>query len=165
VIEEHLKLLGDVAGKRVLELGFRMSSSAIELASKGALVIGVDASASRVAAVKQVAEQEGVKVDVRAGDLAELAFVRADTVDAAVSDHGLDDVPDIDRVFRQVHRVLRSDGLLLFTLPHPAAGDASYFAGRTIGALFASLTRANFRIDTLLEPEPHLIVRARKLGS
>ncbi|MBW8827485.1 MAG: hypothetical protein JF603_14210 [Acidobacteria bacterium] len=61
-------------------------------------------------------------------------------------------------------RVLRSDGILLFTLPHPAAGPGSYFAGRTIGDVFAALSRANFRIDTLLEPEPVLVVRARKLG-
>ena len=59
----------------------------------------------------------------------------------------------------------------------------SYFVRGTVGDhvhrpladLFTSFTRANFRIDTLLEPEPEdrrwtpvpatLVVRARKVGT
>ena len=114
--------------------------------------------------MRQVADGEEVRIDLHQGDLADLAFIRADAVDAVISDLAFDDVTDLDRVFRQVSRVLRSDGILLFTLPHPAAGAGSYFARRTIGDVFAALSRANFRIDTLLEPEPLLVVRARKLG-
>jgi hypothetical protein len=81
-----------------------------------------------------------------------------------------------------VHRVLKPEHPLVFSLPHPAYDmiddDAdppllirrSYFDRtpieyerggvqftdyrHTISDLFASLSRANFRIDTLLEPEP-----------
>lgn len=161
---EHLRLLGNIEGKRVLELGFESSSSAVELADRGAYVIGVDTSDARLAAVRQVADQEEVKLELHRSDLAELAFLRAETVDAVVSDLALDSVPDLDRVFRQVHRVLRSDGIFLFSLPHPAAGPQSYFEQRTIGELFGGLGRANFRVDLLVEPEPILVVRARKLG-
>lgn len=159
--EELVALLGDVSGKRVLELGFDASSSAIELASRGARVVAVDTSAARVDFVRRLLVEEEVKVELHQGDLAELAFLRADTVDAAVSDRALGNVPDIDRVFRQVHRVLRPDGLFVFSLPHPAvAGD--YFAGPTIGALHAALSRVNFRVDSIHEPSPTLILRSRK---
>jgi SAM-dependent methyltransferase len=164
VIEDHLRLLGDVTGRRILELGFAVSCSSVELAGRGAVVIGVDPSPARVAAVREVAARESVRLELHEADLADLAFVRAESIDAVVSDGAFDDVPDLDRVFRQTHRVLRPDGLLLFTLPHPVAGPTPYFEGRTFGSLFGSLQRANFRLDTLLEPAPHLVVRARKLG-
>lgn len=163
-MSELVPLLGDVAGKRVLELGFVESSSAIELAARGAHTVAVDTSEARVAAVRQLVAEEDVRLEVHHGDLAELAFLRADTVDVALSELALDTVPDLDRVFRQVHRVLRPDGLFVFSLPHPAASP-NYFEGRTIGQLLASLARANFRLDSLLEPAPRLIVRCRKLGS
>ena len=105
--------------------------------------------------------------------LAELAFIRADTIDAVVSVWGLAPVDDIDRVFRQVDRVLRPEHPLVLSMPHPAFAmvdhadherrvQRSYWetAGaegtvpRTITQLFTSLGRANFRVDTLLEPEP-----------
>jgi ubiquinone/menaquinone biosynthesis C-methylase UbiE len=164
VIEAHLHLLGDVAGRKVLELGFAESCSAVELASKGAVVIAVDPSETRVEAVRKVAADESVRLELHLGELADLAFVRADTVDVVVADGSLDDVVDLDRLLRQAKRVLRSDGLLLFAVRHPAAGPESYFAGRTFGALFAALQRTNFRVDTIVEPEPALVVRARKLG-
>ena len=46
--------------------------------------------------------------------------MRADTIDAALSTYGLATVADLDRVFRQVHRVLRTDRPFVFSLPHPA---------------------------------------------
>jgi hypothetical protein len=114
-------------------------------------------------------------------------------------------------VFRQVHRVLRREAPIIFSLPHPVfslvepggadpkALSGSYFdreprpwatddaAGNTyrrnVGDLLTSLLRANFRIDTVLEPPPvadavrsrywtpamdvmpsTLIIRARKEG-
>jgi ubiquinone/menaquinone biosynthesis C-methylase UbiE len=164
MIEEHLHLLGEVSGRRVLELGFTESCSAVELASRGAVVIAVDPSSSRVEAVRTVAAEEAVRLELHHGELADLAFLQADTVDMVVADGSLDEVTDPDRLLRQANRVLRSDGLLLLALRHPAAGPASYFSGRTFGALFSSLQRTNFRIDTIIEPEPILVLRARKLG-
>ena len=90
------------------------------LAKAGARVIAVDDQAANLAETRDRAEREGVRVEARHGPLAELAFVRADTIDAAVSAYGLATVDDVDRVFRQVHRVLHTDRPFVFSLPHPA---------------------------------------------
>ena len=66
------------------------------------------------------ASARSVRVELHHGPLAELAFLRADTIDACVSAFGLAPVADIDRVFRQVHRVLRPEMPLVLSLPHPA---------------------------------------------
>ncbi len=208
--EDVLKLLGTVDGKRILDLGCGAGHNAIALARQGAKVIGVDESSDQVADARAACEREGIKVEVHHAPLAELAFLRADTIDGAISAMGLAPIEDIDRVFRQVHRVLRPEMAFVISLPHPAFAvvdpldperrvQRSYWdpapipaegpdrpadVPRTISALFTSLGRANFRVDTVLEPEPPargprssrwtdtmrllpatLIVRARKLGS
>jgi SAM-dependent methyltransferase len=207
--EDALKLLGSVEGKRILDLGCGNGHNAIALARQGAKVIGVDESSDQVAAARAACEREGVRVELHHAPLAELAFLRADTIDGAVSAFGLASVEDVDRVFRQVHRVLRPEMAFVVSLPHPAFAvidpedperrvqrsywdmapiaadepDRPHDVHRTISALFTSLGRANFRVDTVLEPEPSergprssrwsdvmaflpatLIVRARKLG-
>jgi SAM-dependent methyltransferase len=186
VTDDELRLLGNVSGKRVLELGCTDAAAAITLAGQGAHVIAIADRSESLDRARSAVEQAEAKVELHHGDLAELAFIRADTVDAAFSDGALRHVEDLDRVFRQVHRVLRTDAPLLVSLPHPAldlidtsADPAllirrSYFDRsdnrRTIGDLFTSLDRAHFAVDTLLEPETGsmpqtLVLRGRKLGN
>lgn len=186
MIDEAVRLLGNQSGKRVLELGCSDASTAVALAGRGAHVIAMVGGQRELERAREEVERAEAKVELHHGDLADLAFIRADTVDAAYSDGALRDVTDIDRVFRQVHRVLRTDAPLVVSLPHPTMElideDAdpallirrSYFdrSGnrRTVGDLFTSLSRAHFAVDTLLEPESGalprlLILRGRKLGN
>jgi ubiquinone/menaquinone biosynthesis C-methylase UbiE len=171
--ETELKLLGNVEGKRVLELGGG-AQAAIAFAKQGAHAIAVDSSPERLAELRRGADEDEVKVELHESDLADIAFVRADSIDLAFSSYAFDYVDDLNRVFRQVHRVLRQECPLVFSVSHPAYAmidDAaedpllvrrSYFerstAGekphRTISELFTGLVRSNFRVDTILEPGP-----------
>jgi len=160
---EHVRLIGSAAGKRVLELGCGAGSAAVELARQGAKVIAVDVDEERLARVRRDAEREEVKVEIHHGDLADLAFLRADTIDAVFSDRTLGDTGDLPRVFRQAHRVLRPDAPLVFSLTHPAVDLEAHL---TISDVFMALVRTNFRVDTLLEPGGRtLVLRARKEGN
>jgi ubiquinone/menaquinone biosynthesis C-methylase UbiE len=171
--EAELKLCGNVEGKRVLELGGAAQAS-IAFAKQGAHTIAVDSSPERLTELRSRTDAEEVKVELHESDLADIAFVRADSIDLAFSSYAFDTVDDLNRVFRQVHRVLRQECPLVFSVSHPAYAmidDAaedpllvrrSYFerstAGekphRTISELFTGLIRSNFRVDTLLEPSP-----------
>ena len=182
--EAELRLLGRLDDKRVLELGCGAGATAVAMAKAGARVIGVDESADRIHEARRRSDDEETKIELHHSDLADLAFVRADTIDAAISVLALATVEDPGRVFRQVHRVLRPEAPLVLSLPHPASrllgrGDdgqpaitGRYFGPLTISDVFTALTRANFRVDTILEPEPSptaplpvlLILRARKEG-
>jgi len=171
--EDTLKLLGQVEGKRILDLGCGAGHNAIALARQGAKVIAVDESSDQIAEARTAAERDGVKLELHHSPLAELAFIRADTIDGVVSAFGLASVDDLDRVFRQVDRVLRPEHHFVLSLPHPAfslihpddperrvhrtyweGGGADEAPQRTVSALFTSLGRANFRVDALLEPQP-----------
>lgn len=179
--EADLRLLGNLKGKRVLELGCGAAQCSIAFAKAGATAIGVDFSAEQLAHARRLCEQEEVKVDLRLGDMADLAFLRADSVDVAFSAYAFDYVEDLGRVFRQVHRVLKVGAPMVFSLTHPAYFVAdentappvpvrSYFDRsperfewggvdftaypHTFANLYMGLVRASYRVDLVLEPEP-----------
>ena len=177
--EADIRLLGNVEGKRVVQLGAGTGHNAVALARRGARTIVVDPSPEAVADARRRCERDEVRVEFHESDLAELAFLRADTVDAVLSAWALSGVPDLNRVFRQAHRVLKTESPLVFSVPHPAFAmvaqhgertvvDRSYFDREpleddgegtvvhhhTINDLFTALIRANFRVDALVEPEP-----------
>jgi 2-polyprenyl-3-methyl-5-hydroxy-6-metoxy-1,4-benzoquinol methylase len=180
--EAHYRLLGSLEDKRVLQLGAGAGAESVAMARQGARVIAVDPSLSHIEAARSRIERAEVKVELHQSVLAELPFVRADSIDVAISIFALANVDDLDRVFRQVHRVLHPESAFVFSLPHPAYamldvdGDdpptvvRSYFdrSGRpwftdtdqgeervrTIGELHTSLSRANFRADAIVEAEP-----------
>jgi SAM-dependent methyltransferase len=119
--ERELRLLGDVKGKRVLDLGCGSGQASIALARQGAHAIALDASARQLARARKLAEAEEVRVEWHRSDLADLAFLRADSIDLVFSSHALAEVEDLDRVLRQVHRVLRPGGAFVFSYEHPIA--------------------------------------------
>lgn len=212
--EGELRLLGDLSGKRILQLGCGDGHNTVALHRKGARVIVVEPDPIRVKNARDLFEREGTRVEILQGDVADLASVRAESIDIALSVYTLAGVSDLARVFRQVHRVLRPDLPFVFSLPHPAFAmvdvttkrpvklTRSYWEetprpwalgddddsegidyGHTFSRLFTWLTRSNFRVDILMEPEPKdskersplwvdamatvpstLVLRARKLG-
>jgi len=176
--DRELRLLGDLRGKRVLDLGSGTGAAAITFGHHGAIVIALDGSDTRLALARERAEREEVKVEWRKGDLADLAFLRAESIDAAFSADAVAEVDDAARLFRQVQRVLKPNGPFVFSYEHPmavcvgstGAVERSYFEPgpidverdgesvrvytRGIGDVFTELGRAGFRVDTVLEPRP-----------
>ncbi len=174
--ERELRLLGTPDRKRVLVLGSGGGRAPVVLARSGAHVIVVDNDHRALDAARGRAEQHECRLELHQADLAELAFIRADTVDLALSVYELGRQSDLDRVLRQVHRVLRTGSAFVCSFPHPAylmldpAADDPFRvvhryldrAGRaendgvvfprSIAEIFGSFARANFRIDALLEP-------------
>jgi SAM-dependent methyltransferase len=119
--EQELRLLGDLQGKRVLELGCGRGAAAVAFARQGATVIAIDASRAHLADARRLAERSEVRVEWHEGDVADLAFLRADSVDMVFSAHTVGEVDDVGRVFRQAHRVLRPHGAFVFSYDHPLA--------------------------------------------
>jgi SAM-dependent methyltransferase len=174
----ELRLLGDLRGKRVLDLGCGSGAAAIAFAQQGAIVIALDSDDAALVRARARAEQAEVKVEWRSGDLADLAFLRAESIDAAFSAESVAEVDDAARLFRQVQRVLKPNGPFVFSYAHPMSlcidADGvvarSYFDPgpidverdgqpvrvhvRDVGEVFTELGRAGFRVDTILEPRP-----------
>lgn len=117
--ERELRLLGTLDGKRVLELGCGTGHNAVALVRQGARAIAIEPSEQLAAHARRLAEMDQVRIEVRVGDLADLAFLRAESVDIALSSGALGEVDDLDRVLRQVHRVLKPNAVFVCAIPHP----------------------------------------------
>ncbi len=119
--EAELRLCGDVRGKRVLELGCGAGENAVAFAKQGAHTIALDSSRGQLALARDLADAEEVRVEWHESDAADLAFLRADSIDLAFSAGLVSEFEDIDRLFRQVHRVLRPGCAFVFAYEHPLA--------------------------------------------
>jgi len=146
--ERDLRLLGSLAGKRVLELGCGTGHNAVALVHQGAKAIAIEPSEQLAAHARRLAEAHDVRIEVRVGDLADLAFLRAESVDLALSTSlvsgglasgglvsPLGEADDLDRVLRQVHRVLKPNAAFVCTVPHPFALCLRRDAGGGAGPL------------------------------
>jgi SAM-dependent methyltransferase len=117
--EANARLLGDVAGRRVLEVGCGAAQCARWLRRQGADVVGVDISWRQLQHARRLDEVSGTSVPVVLGDAQRLPF-RDEVFDVACSAYGaLPFVADSAAVLREVARVVRPGGRWVFSTSHP----------------------------------------------
>lgn len=181
--DAELRLCGDVAGKRVIELGIAPTPNAITLALAGAKAIALHHDPQAIAHLRAAAEQAEVRVECHEGDLADLGFATSASVDLVLAVHSLAGVDDLPRLLRQVHRVLKPGGPFVVAMTHPVAAmfageptpQYAYGAsGPTFAELYMSFERSNFHLDQVHELTDRrvrdplapsvLVLRARKQG-
>jgi SAM-dependent methyltransferase len=167
-----LELLGDVAGRSVLDVACGPGLYAEELVARGAGVIGLDQSPRMI----ELAKQRVPAADFRVHDLAErLDWLTDSSVDLVLFALALEYIDDRTSALRELRRVLRPDGALVLSRMHPT-GDwlrhgGSYFDVRVIEEVWqkgwqvrywlapleqtcAELRDAGFLIERLTEPRP-----------
>jgi SAM-dependent methyltransferase len=113
-----LAALPDVRGLRVIDVGCGEGSNTRLIAERGAIVTGIDIAEHFIAHARDAerAEPRGITYDVASA--VELPFADA-TFDAATAFMSFMDIPETDRVLREVHRVLVPGGFLQFSISHP----------------------------------------------
>jgi ubiquinone/menaquinone biosynthesis C-methylase UbiE len=117
--EADSRLLGPVAGRRVLEVGCGGASCARWLADQGAQVLGIDLSAGMLRHAMAAATRSGVRVPLVQADACALPFA-SEYFDVACSAFGaVPFVADSARLMREVYRVLRPGGRWVFSVTHP----------------------------------------------
>lgn len=117
--EQDVRLLGEVAGRRVLEVGCGSAPCARWLAAHGASVVASDLSAGMLRHARVAASRTGIAVPLVQGDAGSLPFADA-SFDLACSAFGaVPFVSDSAQVMREVARVLRPGGRWVFAVTHP----------------------------------------------
>jgi len=110
-------LAGEVAGLRVLDAACGGGHIARALTRRGATVTGVDISAAMIGAAKRASA--GLAIDFRVADISAMPELADSSFDLAVCSMALMNVADIANAFRELARVLKPGGHLVFSLPHP----------------------------------------------
>ena len=119
------ELVGNVAGKRVLDLGCGAGPYSIWFAGRGAQVSGLDLSETMLALAEQKAIERGVQLDLHVADIREpLPFPEGefDLVFTATALHYVENLRDL---FSEIARVMKLDAQFVASVLHPMS--TAYF--------------------------------------
>ncbi len=127
---EHLlnpaifRLLGSVAGKRILDVGCGQGYLCRLLADRGALVTGVEPAATALAFALREEQTAPKGITYRQADLSALDDLR-DRFDAVVANMVLMDIPDYQSAMRNCVGALKPGRSFIFSLQHPCFEEPS----------------------------------------
>jgi SAM-dependent methyltransferase len=167
--ESELQVLGDVAGRRMLELGCGGAQWAVALAEAGASCIGLDLSASQLRHAYANRARLGVEVPLVLASGEQVPF-RAGSFDTVFCDHGAMSFADPARTVPEAARVLRPGGLLAFCITHPLVyltwNDARERQTKKLQIDYADLGRMDSDEGTIdwVMPPSHWITLLRANG-
>jgi SAM-dependent methyltransferase len=117
--EADAHLLGDVAGRRVLEIGCGSAPCSRWLRRAGADAVALDLSAGMLASAAELNRSTGVDVPLLQADAGALPLASG-SVDVACSAFGgLPFVADVEGALTEVARVLRPGGRFVASVNHP----------------------------------------------
>ena len=110
-----LNLLGNVKGKKILDFGCGTGIYAKLLTKKGAKIKGFDLSPEMI----KIAKKENPKLDLRIISGNKIPFnEKFDIVLAALV---LDYIDNWDKIFRQINKILKKNGIFVFSIGNPVA--------------------------------------------
>lgn len=178
--ENQLRLLGNVKGKRVLEIGCGGAQCSIAFAKQGAIATGIDISAEQLKFARKLAEKNKVKIKLYQGDIHNLKQIKNSSQDIVFSAFALHYIENLLKCFKEARRVLKKKGLFVFSLDHPFYRTIhpktlrvreSYFKtgkkierygkdkfvmfNRTVSEIYNNIVKAGFLVEKIIEPKPN----------
>ena len=114
-----LRVVGDVRGLRVLELGCGNGYLSRRFSRTGAKVVAIDASAPIVERARARESREPLGIEYRVADAAHLDFLENGSFDLVACNMALMDMEDAGAAIGEVGRVLRPGGRFVASLSHP----------------------------------------------
>lgn len=158
--ERELQLIGDVAGRDVLEFGCGGALWSIALARRGARCTGLDNSARQLAHAREAVATSGVDVTLVHGKGERTPFADA-SFDVVFCDHGAMSFADPARTVPEVARIVRPGGRFAFNLEHPFHAMAWNEAGTELGR---TMSRAYFSLGRYCDPGDGIVSHTRTIS-
>lgn len=118
--------IGDVGGKCILDAGCGEGRNTRLLAKRGAKVCGVDLSEAMIARAREEEAQSKLGIKYLTGSYCQMPFFQDSQFDQVVSFMALMDGPDYERAVREIRRVLKPGGELVFSISHPCFMTGGY---------------------------------------
>ncbi len=116
-VEQYFKeIIGDVKGKRILDVGSGHGNCALRLAKMGGSVSSIDISQKIIEGCRHRAAKNNVSVDFHVMDACTLEF-NGDEFDLVVGFRTIHHLPDVGRFYMEARRVLKKKGRLILVEP------------------------------------------------
>lgn len=128
--DDELKLLGNLAGTKFLEIGSGAGQNSIVAAKAGADVTAIDISEKQIEIGKQISRDENVNIDFKVGsflDFSDMDYL--DEFDTVLSVYALQycyDISEMSEVFKAIHKALKPNGKFIFSLDHPIRSHGNW---------------------------------------
>jgi len=113
------RLLGNVRGKRILDLACGDGSNTRILARRGARVTGVDFSERLIEFARQSERKEKLGIEYHVSDAANLEKFESDHFEVVTCFMALMDIENYREAIRETARVLKKNGRFIFSIVHP----------------------------------------------
>jgi ubiquinone/menaquinone biosynthesis C-methylase UbiE len=128
-----LELMGDVLGKKVLDVGCGTGFYSLWLSEKGAEVTGIDSSEEMIKIAKEKASKKMLGAKFLIGDVTDLG-IEDGMFDVVLSTLVLTDVKELDKAVSELVRVTRKGGDIVISVQHPiiTAGDWERESGQKL---------------------------------
>lgn len=117
--EANLGLLGDLRGRRVLDVGCGGGNNAVACARSGAVVTGVEISNAMLVAAKRLAKVNGANINLVQGDIGADCPAFGSDFTRVLAIQVLGYVSELAVALRRLHAALAPDGLLVASIDHP----------------------------------------------
>lgn len=189
VSEEKCQLLGDVSGKKILEIGCGSGQSLQYVGERKASELwGMDISENQLEKTKQHLTEFGLSAKLICSPMEEECGIPEDYFDFVYSVYAIGWTTDLEGTFRRIAYYLKKDGVFIFSWSHPihkcvAAEDnmlvfkKSYFdkswyslslggstltlSDRKLSTYMNALAKAGFVIEQLIEESDDEIMKSR----
>jgi ubiquinone/menaquinone biosynthesis C-methylase UbiE len=120
------EFIGDLSGKTVLDAGCGEGYNTRLLARSGARMTGVDISQRMIELARQEEQREPLGIRYEVASFSDLSLFDDESFDAVVSSMALMDGRDFEGAVKEIFRVLRPGGELMFSILHPCFVTKGY---------------------------------------
>lgn len=117
--ENELNLLGDVKGKKILELGCGGGQCSVALARQGAKCTAIDFSEEQLRYAGVLVKKHNVSINFVLANIQNFNKHINGKFDIVLSVFAFQFVSDIDTCFHNVNKVLKKNGTFIFSFDHP----------------------------------------------
>jgi ubiquinone/menaquinone biosynthesis C-methylase UbiE len=115
IVPTLLEEIGNIKNKKILDMGCGQGFFCRILKSKGANVVGIDLSKNLI----DLAKKYSSDIEYYVANAEDLSLLKNEDFDLIVSILSLGNIKNLQKVFSEVHRLLKPKGKFYFIIMHP----------------------------------------------
>lgn len=190
ISEEKCQLLGDLSGKKLLEIGCGSGQSLHYAGEREAAELwGVDLSENQIEKTRQLLASKGVSATLVCSPMEEECGIPKNYFDIVYSIYAIGWTTDLEGTFQRIYSYLKKDGVFIFSWSHPIhkcvgadqdrllfkkcyfdeswysvtlEGNTLTLSDRKLSTYVNALAKAGFVIEQLVEDSDDEIIQAQE---
>ncbi len=148
------EMLGDISGKKILDLACGEGYNSRIMTKKGADVTGVDFSEKMIELAVQEENRSKLGIRYHVANASDLSKFKDSSFDIVTCFLALQDIEDYRDAIREAARVLRKRGRFVFVITHPCFESRTIDGKQVAGWMYGSgVEKKAKKVSAYLKPE------------